>query len=181
VLFNGAVYSIDVATATPTFEFSAASWGGFTFSGCAAPVAYCTVGTTSGACTPTIGSTGTPSSTASSGFVLTCPNVDALRSGIFFYGISDPTFTPVQWGSGGTSYLCIKTPTQRMGTMNSGGTTGCTGNFAQDWNAFMAANPTALGNPRMVGQSFDAQLWMRDPPSSKTTILSNALRFALCQ
>ena len=64
--------------------------------------------------------------------------------------------------------------------MLSGGTTGCTGGFAQDWRAFMAANPTALGNPLAAGQNFDAQLWMRDPPSPKTTILSDALRFTVC-
>jgi hypothetical protein len=43
----------------------------------------------------------------------------------------------------------------------------------------MAANPGVLGNPRIAGSSFDAQLWMRDPPSQKTTILSDGLRFVL--
>jgi hypothetical protein len=148
-------------------------------SGPPVPTTYCTVGTTSGGCSPAIGFTGAPSASASSGFSLTCNSIDAARTGLFFYAVTDVNFVPAQWGVGGTSYLCVKAPTQRMNAQNSGGTTGCTGNFSQDWNAFMAANPSALGNPRVAGASFDAQLWMRDPPNPKTTTLSNACRYVL--
>jgi hypothetical protein len=181
VFSQGSVVRVDVSGVSGTFQFQASSWGGLAFSGCPAPGAYCTVGTTSGGCSPSIGHTGSPSASASSGFTLSCANVDANRTGLFFYGISDPGFAPLPWGSSGTSFLCVKPPTQRMNVMSSGGSTGCSGAFAQDWNAFMAANPSALGNPRAIGQSYEAQLWMRDPPSAKTTILSNALRFTLCQ
>ena len=87
---------------------------------------------------------------------------------------------PTVWGSGGSTFLCIKAPTQRLGIGDSGGTTACTGAFTADWNAFMAAHAGALGNPRTLGERFEAQLWMRDPLSPKTSILSNALRFDLC-
>jgi hypothetical protein len=143
------------------------------------PMTYCTVGTSAAGCNPAIAFSGTPSASAPSGFTLSVANIDANRNGIFFYGVTDTNFTPVQWGPGGTSFLCVKAPTQRMGTMSSGGTSGCTGSFAQDWNAFRAANPAALGSPFMAGDSFDAQLWYRDPPSPKTTILSDAVRFIL--
>jgi len=143
------------------------------------PTTYCTVGTSASGCNPTIGFSGTPSASASSGFTLSASNVDTTRTGLFFYAITDLSFVPAQWGVGGTSYLCMKAPTQRMNAQNSGGTTGCTGAYSQDWNAFMAANPGALGSPRAAGASFDAQLWMRDPPSPKSTLLSNGLRFVL--
>jgi hypothetical protein len=178
---SGGVSTIDINTQAETFRFGTGSWGGFTFSGCASPAAYCTSGTSSAGCVPSIQSAGAPSAVASSGFTLSTTNVDGQRSGIFFYGITDPAFTPTPWGTGGTSFLCVKAPTQRMAVMTSGGTLlSCNGSYGQDWNAFMASNPGALGNPRAVGQSFDAQLWMRDPPSVKTTILSNALRFVIC-
>ncbi|MCC7012773.1 MAG: hypothetical protein IT454_09450 [Planctomycetes bacterium] len=147
---------------------------------CSTPTTYCTVGTTVSGCSPAISFAGSPSASASSGFTLTSANVDAQRTGLFFYAVANPGFIPVQWGMGNTSYLCVKAPTQRMNVQSSGGTTGCTGAFASDWNAFMATNPGAFGNPRTTGARFEAQLWMRDPLSTKTTILSNALRFDLC-
>lgn len=178
---SGGVYTIDTTAATSTFMFASGAWGGLAFAGCDAPSTYCTVGTTSSNCHPAMSFAGTPSSTASSGFTVSCPNVDAQRSGIFFYGVANPSFVPTPWGAGGTSFKCVANPVQRMGLMNSGGTTGCTGSFSQDWNAYMASHPTSIGNPRTVGSSFEIQLWMRDPPSPKSTILSDGLRFTLCQ
>jgi hypothetical protein len=49
-----------------------------------------------------------------------------------------------------------------------------------DWNAFIATNPGALGNPFLAGQAVYAQGWFRDPPAPKTTSLSNALKFTVC-
>lgn len=147
--------------------------------GASQPVSYCTVGTTAGGCAPAMSFSGSPSASSASGFTIASNSVDANRTGLFFYALSDPNFVPVQWGIGGTSFLCIKAPTQRMNLQNSGGSSGCTGSFSQDWSAFMAANPAALGNPLLAGATFEAQLWMRDPPAPKTTTLSNALRFTL--
>jgi hypothetical protein len=180
LMSGGGAYLIDIPTFTPTFQFFTSDWKGITFGGCAVPTVYCTAGTTAAGCATALTFSGNPSATASSGFTVSCNNVDVNRNGLFFYGVTNATFVPTPWGVGGTSYKCIANPVQRMGPMDSGGTTGCTGGFTQDWNAYMANNPTALGNPRAVGASFQLQLWMRDPPSPKSTILSNALEFDLC-
>jgi hypothetical protein len=75
----------------------------------------------------------------------------------------------------------VKAPLQRTGVQNSGGTTGaCDGSLSLDWNAYRASNATALGNPFSAGQSVYAQGWFRDPPSPKTTSLSDALSFVTC-
>lgn len=177
---SGDLYTVQVSTAVPTFNASVGPWAGMAFSGCPAPTAYCTPGTSASGCSLSIGSTGTPSANATSGFTLSVGNVDAQRSGLFFYGLSDPNFVPLAWDPAGSSFLCVKPPTQRMPLSNSGGSSGCTGSFTFDWNAFMDSNPAALGSPRTVGARFEAQLWMRDPAATKTTVLSNALRFELC-
>jgi hypothetical protein len=122
--------------------------------------------------------TGTPSITASSGFTIAASNVEGQKSGILFYGINGQLIQP--WGTGSTSYLCVKTPTQRTGVQTSGGTTNlCNGALSLDFNAFRAANPTALGQPMFSGQTIDAQAWFRDPGSVKNTSLSDALEFTM--
>jgi hypothetical protein len=141
------------------------------------PVAYCTPGTSSSGCIPWIGSSGTPSVSASSGFTIQVTSVEGERQGILFYGVGGRVIAP--WGSGGTSYLCVGYPIQRTTVSSSGGTSGaCNGTFAVDWLAFLAANPGALGAPFSAGQIVDAQAWYRDPPAVKTTNLSDALEFA---
>lgn len=177
---NGLVYTIDIANATATYQFTSNGFGGIAFAQVADPVTYCTSGSSASGCSLVIASAGLPIASASGGFTLACSNVDAHRSGIFFYGVSNPAFVSTPWGAGGTSYLCVQSPTQRMPVMESGGASGCSGAFAHDWSAFLFSTPTALGSPRTIGASFDAQLWMRDPPSPKTSILSNALRFRCC-
>jgi hypothetical protein len=151
------------------------------FPTCPALTSFCTSGTTTNGCTATISGVGTPSATAGSGFNITVNNVEGQKQGILFYGISNAGFTPTPWGAGGTSYLCVKAPTQRTGVQNSGGTIGqCNGTLSLDWNAYIAANPTALGSPFSAGDQVFAQGWFRDPPAVKTTSLSNGLSFVLC-
>jgi hypothetical protein len=116
---------------------------------------------------------------ASSGFTLSVTNVEGQKLGIFFYSISGSLIQP--WATGSTSYLCIKIPTQRTTSQNSGGSFNlCDGAMSIDWRAFMTANPGALGQPLAVGEGFDAQAWFRDPPAPKTTNLSNALHWVVC-
>jgi hypothetical protein len=68
-----------------------------------------------------------------------------------------------------------------MGVQGSGGAPGmCDGALASDWNAFVATHPSALGVPFTAGDQVRAQAWFRDPPSPKTTNLSNALSFYVC-
>jgi hypothetical protein len=143
------------------------------------PTTYCTPGTTTTGCSPTIGFAGTPSASAASGFTISANNLEAQKNGLIFYAVTDTSFAPVPWGAGGTSFLCIKAPTQRTPPQLSSNVGGCAATFSVDWNAFMATTPGALGNPRMAGASFDAQGWVRCPPCVKTTILTDALRFVL--
>jgi len=140
--------------------------------------AYCTSATTSNGCTPAMTAQGTASASASSGFVLRVDSVEGQRTGLIFYSINGQIALP--WAPGSSSFLCVKSPTQRMGSGSSGGTSGqCDGVLASDWNAYMATNLGALGQPRSAGQTFDAQAWFRDPPAPKTTNLSNAYHFTL--
>jgi hypothetical protein len=84
----------------------------------------------------------------------------------------------VPWSASSTSYLCVKAPTQRLGTQSSGGTSGaCDGVLADDWNAYVASHPNALGQTFTGGETVWAQAWFRDPPAPKTTNLSDALVF----
>ena len=69
---------------------------------------------------------------------------------------------------------------KRTPAANTGGTLGtCAGSIALDWNQFVAATPTALGAPFQAGAVVQAQAWYRDPPSTKTTALSDALEFTV--
>lgn len=138
---------------------------------------YCTAGITTNGCKPTMNAIGTPSASATSGYTIQVGNVEGAKQGLIFYSITGQSATP--WGTG-TSFLCVKSPTQRIPAQNSGGTVNsCNGQLSVDWNAYMAATPGALGQPRFAGQVFQAQGWFRDPPASKSTNLSNALQFTL--
>jgi hypothetical protein len=148
-------------------------------SSCTSGVAYCTAGTTSNGCVPSISGSGTPSLSASSGFTIHVANVEGLRQGILFYSVTGRQAMP--WAVGSTSFMCVMQPTQRTGVQNSGGTTGqCNGTLQVDWLAFLAANPGALGAPFTPGRLVNVQAWFRDPPAPKTTNMSNALEFAAC-
>jgi hypothetical protein len=139
---------------------------------------YCTAGTTTNGCNATMSSTGTPSASSGSGFVLSASNVEGQKTGLLFYGIDGANSVP--WGPASTSYLCVHYPVQRMSMSNSGGTQdACDGTLALDWNAYVAANPGALGNPFAIGQRSNAQAWFRDPPAPKTTNLSNGIEFSV--
>ncbi len=143
----------------------------------APPTSYCTGGTTSNGCVASVGAAGVPSATASSGFVISASSVEGQKQGLFFYGASGRVALP--WGTG-TSFLCVKTPTQRLPLSNSGGTSGaCDGVLSIDWLAHQAANPGGLGAPFAAGDVFQAQAWFRDPPAPKSTNLSNGLEFTL--
>ncbi len=141
------------------------------------PTSYCTAGTTTNGCAAMLASSGAPSASAASGFVVTANDVEGQKQGLFFYSLNGPQ--AAAWGSG-SSFLCVKSPTQRMGVLSSGGTAGaCDGSLAIDWNSFRAAHPGALGAPFSGGETLWMQAWFRDPPASKSTNLSNALTFTL--
>jgi hypothetical protein len=142
------------------------------------PVAYCTAGTSSHGCVPSIAAAGTPSVSAVTGFTISVAALEGQRSGILFYGVTGPQASP--WALGSTSFLCVKAPVQRMGVHNSGGTfLTCDGTMGEDWLVFISANPGSLGTPFVAGDVVHAQGWYRDPAAPKTTNLSDALEFTL--
>ena len=140
-------------------------------------LSYCTPGTSTSGCLASMGAFGSASVAANSGFTLAMYSTEGQKLGLFFYGVSGRA--EQAWGAG-SSFLCVKAPTQRMPIQSTGGSAGqCNGAFNSDWLAFIAANPGALGAPFSAGQMVNAQAWYRDPPSSKTTNLSNAVEFLL--
>jgi hypothetical protein len=154
-----------------------ATWNISLTQGPTGPTVYCTAGTTTNSCVPSISGTGTPSASAPSGFVVDIAAVEGQKQGLIFYGIDNSGFTPSPWGTG---FFCVKPPVQRTLLQSSGGTTNlCDGALTLDWNAFRAANPGSLGQPFNVGQHVFAQGWFRDPPSAKTTAFSDALEFTV--
>ncbi len=137
---------------------------------------YCTATTSSNGCTATMSASGVASASNAAPFVIRAQGVDGLRAGLVFYGVNGASSAP--WGSSG--WLCVKAPTQRSGANSSQGTAGaCDGELALDWNAFIAARPGALGQPFSGGETVWAQAWWRDPPSAKTTALSEGLVFVV--
>ena len=143
-----------------------------------APTNYCTAGTTSLGCVPVISGTGTPSVSATSGFSISVSALDGQRSGLVFYGVAGSVELP--WAPGSSSFLCVKSPTQRLPLQSTGGTVGsCDGSLGIDFLTFLAANPSSLGQPFSSGDAIYAQAWFRDPPSPKSTSLSAGLAFTL--
>ncbi len=138
---------------------------------------YCTAGTSALGCAGAMAASGVASASAGSGFVLSASGVDGQRQGLLFYGASGRS--ALAWGAS-SSFMCVKTPVQRTSIQSSGGVIGsCDGVLSLDWNLFIAANPGALGAPFTAGDTFQAQGWFRDPPSSKSTALTNAIEFVL--
>ncbi|NUP95324.1 MAG: hypothetical protein HUU28_04090 [Planctomycetaceae bacterium] len=145
---------------------------------CGASVSYCTAGTSTNGCVATISASGTASASAASGFTLQITNVEGQKSGLIFYSLTGAHSAP--WGTG-TSFLCVKSPTQRTGAQLTGGTLdACDGALTLDWNTFRDTHPSSLGSPFAGGEHVWAQGWYRDPPASKTTNLSNAIEFLVC-
>jgi hypothetical protein len=143
--------------------------------GPSAPVVYCTSGTTVHGCTAAISASANPRVGHNSPCQISVQGVEGQRSGIVFYGLTQLIQPWCAFG-GGTSYLCVKTPTQRGFPQNTGGTVNqCDGTISLDWNALQVATPGALGAPWMVGEKAFVQGWFRDPGNCKPTSLSNAV------
>jgi murein DD-endopeptidase MepM/ murein hydrolase activator NlpD len=142
---------------------------------------YCTAGTTSSGCVPSIGATGVPSASAGSGFAITVASVEGQRAGLIFYGVDNSNFTPVAWAPASSSFRCVRNPVQRTLVQLSGGTAGsCDGALGLDWNAYVASQPFALGSPFLLPREAFAQAWFRDPMAPDGSNLSDALRFVAC-
>ena len=160
------------------------SWGRlsnaypFETSGCELPVSYCTAGTTASGCNAKMSSTGTPSASSPSGFVVKCTGSEGNKPGLFYFGTNGRQANP--WGSG-PSFQCVVPPVMRTPLQHGVGAKGtCTGMFTYDlnfhWNVFKPwQNPGAAAVVQV-------QTWFRDPDntSNQTTSLSNALELVVC-
>jgi subtilisin-like proprotein convertase family protein len=144
-------------------------------------VNYCTSSTTTNGCNPAMSASAANASIAAGpgSFVLNATSVEGSKTGLIFYGVTGQNGLP--WATGSTSFLCVKSPTQRTTTQNSGGApNSCAGLLSLDFFGFMSTHPTALGQPIAAGQQYNAQAWFRDPPAPKTTNLSDGIEFDLC-
>ena len=138
-----------------------------------APSSYCTGKVNSLGCVPAMSSSGTPSTTSATPFLVTCSNVLNQVSGLLMYSHA-PGATPFQGGT-----LCIGTPLKRTSTQNSGGNAGgpdCSGIFSLDFNARIQSGVDPL---LITGSEVFCQYWSRDSASASTTSLSNALRLLI--
>jgi len=157
------------------------AWAARYRTACAEFSAYCTSGTTSSGCNATLSASGVASASTGGDLTLTASSVEGARAGLFFYGRDNSNFTPTPWGGGSSSWLCVKPPTQRTPTQNSGGNAGqCDGVLTLNWSSFLSANPTALGVPFSAGDEVFAQAWFRDPLAPKSTSLSNGMSWRVC-
>jgi hypothetical protein len=151
----------------------------YVFDESAAPVSYCTAGTSASGCRATLGAAGAPSASAPSGFFLTATDVEGGKRGMFFYAANGRQASP--WGNG-SSYQCVVPPLRRGGQMDGVGALGtCAGTFALDLNArWCATCPWFTHNPG-PGSVAQAQLWYRDPfnTSNRTTGFSDAVEFTV--
>jgi hypothetical protein len=138
---------------------------------------YCTSGTTTNGCLARIQGNGLPSASAPSGFTLDVIDMEGAAQGLIFYGLSGRSATP--WGTS-SSYVCVKSPTQRTSVQTGSGTPGaCNGSMSLDWNSYVSSHPGALGVPFSAGELVQAQGWFRDSGSPKTTMLSDAIEFVV--
>jgi subtilisin-like proprotein convertase family protein len=144
----------------------------------AGPVAYCTAGTSTTGCQPTISGSANLSASFANPCSITASGVDGQKFGILFYSVSGQN--SALWCATSTSFLCVKAPTQRTPSQNSGGTAGaCDGALTLDVNAYMLANPASVGQPFSAGNIIDWQGWYRDPPACKTTQLTGGLNMTV--
>ncbi len=138
---------------------------------CPAIQVYCTAKINSQGCPPSMGWSGVPSATASSGFLITCTQAIPDRSGLLFYGYA-ASFAPFQGG-----FLCVRPPLRRTGVQLSTGVGVCGGNYAFDFNVRMASGADVTLVP---GTNVFARWWMRDPQAQFTTGFSDSLTFTIC-
>jgi hypothetical protein len=183
--WSGELYAFDVANsyARTTVTSGLGAYDGLAAtSNCLAPVSYCTAKVNSLGCIPATASTGSPSSTAGSGFTVKGVNVRNNKSGLLFYGVSGQAAIPFQGGT-----LCVASPIKRTPGVFSGGSPAgndCTGVYSIDFNAFtvgsLGGNP--LPSLKTPGTVVDAQWWGRDPgfPAPNNTTLTNGLHFTMC-
>lgn len=142
----------------------------------AAGSTYCSSGTSATGCVPALGSTGSASASAASGFVLVGSGLDPNRPAMLYLGLNGGQSKPFT----GSSLLCVRPPLVRTGvllTSAAGGTCGAT--LQRDWNDWRATHPSAPGQPFVAGETVWAQAWCRDPLSPSGSVTTNGVVFVL--
>jgi hypothetical protein len=137
------------------------------------PDNYCTAKLNSLGCTPAINGNGSASKTSLTPFLITCSNVLNQRTGFLIYS-HRPDLTPFQGG-----FQCVQNPFARTPGQAAGGTVGgndCTGTYSFDYNAWIRSG---IDPSLLVGAEVFAQYRSRDPQSSDSSSLSNAIRFVV--
>lgn len=134
-------------------------------------ITYCTAKVNSLGCTPAISSTGLPKVSGTSAFTIRATNEIGGRQGSLFYGYV-PQEAPFMGG-----WLCMKQPLKRTVVLTSGGSvSACDGSYSFDFNNWIRTS----GEPGLVAGRFVAvQYWSRDPASSSTSNMTDALRFVI--
>ena len=139
----------------------------------ALPETYCTAGTTTNGCVASITANANPKTDHSNAVTVAVSGAEGQKAGLIYYGL---TRHAAPWcASGGTSFLCVKAPTQRTAVQDTAGTANaCDGAMTLDWSALQLGGGT-LGSPFTAGNKVDLQAWFRDPSACRTTNLSNAV------
>jgi Tol biopolymer transport system component len=136
---------------------------------------YCTPGTSGDDCAVSLLPSGSASSSADSGFVVTAPFAAGQKDGLFIFAQNGKQASP--WGNG-TSSMCIIPPVKRGGLQAGNGTIGfCDGLVSQDLNALWCPSCPKPNLAPVPGQALQVQFWYRDPTNSSNqpSSLSDAI------
>ena len=146
------------------------------------PTVYCTPKTTGNGCVPAIGSSGTPSASAGSGFFVNATNMINNKSCLMFYGTTGQGSGAFQGGT-----LCVKAPIRRTPGTTTGGNpppNDCSGAPSIDMNLFAVGGlgGTPLAALTVAGTVVNCQWWGRDPgfAAPNNTQLSDGLEYTIC-
>jgi hypothetical protein len=135
---------------------------------------YCAAKQNSVGCYPLIGAVGTPSVSFTSPFWISSVTTLARKNGIFFYGYA-PNSAPFKGGT-----MCVGGPKKRTPVQTAAGAmpppNNCTGWFTYDMNARIQSG---IDPALVVGTTVYGQFWSRDPTSSFTVNLSDAIKFTI--
>jgi hypothetical protein len=146
------------------------------------PQGYCTATTTSNGCLPLLTFGGTPSVSASSGFVVRANSLRNQKSAMLLYGINGALAAPFHGGT-----LCVNPPLARAPLLDTGGNSppanDCSGSLSFDMNAFAvgALGGSPLAALQVAGTNVCCQFWGRDPTQAMPlqSMLTSGLRYTV--
>ncbi|MBK8180537.1 MAG: proprotein convertase P-domain-containing protein [Planctomycetes bacterium] len=148
---------------------------------CGGATTYCVAKVNSLGCTPSLTATGTPSASATSGFVLSTVNVINNKPGLYLYTNNGRANTPFQGGT-----LCVAGPVRRSVALNSSGNpppNDCSGDYQLDFSAFGQGLLGGAPEPflTVIGTMVNAQCWGRDngSPFPNNSTLSNGAEWTV--